>query len=309
MTKASCHNCIYACWDLCQAMQSFSSGWPHRPLCANHPDTPSLMRPTPLGEVCRNYRPRPATPEGDVKRIPLSGGMYAYVDAADYEWLSKYSWRVFSGGYAMRCEEGKGIFMHREIMQPPEGMVVDHIDSNRGNNCRFNLRVCTPAENCRNRVKRAHASSRFKGVGYDKRSDRYYANCRDHGEHTWLGYFDDEIEAARAYDYQAVRCRGRFARVNFPEEWPPERIEQVYAPHQTGPKRAVEEGAKGAKGVKGEKGEKTRTEESKSRHAAKGRGKEGKRPRGKKTAPHAQTRGRGTHVARRKTSCRKPGPK
>ena len=177
MAQASCHNCIYSCWDVCQAMHSMSLGWAHRPMCANHPDTPVLMRPTPVGKTCRNYRPRPATPEGDVRRIPLGGGLYAYVDAADYEWLSQYRWCMISGGYAARRDKRrKWIFMHREIMQPPEGMVVDHFDHNKANNCRFNLHVCTPAENQHNHTKRPGTSSRFKGVSYVKRLGKYRAS-------------------------------------------------------------------------------------------------------------------------------------
>lgn len=57
--------------------------------------------------ACRDYRPKPATPEGDVKRIPLTGGLYAYVDAADYEWLSRYNWHAYNDGYAARHEKGK----------------------------------------------------------------------------------------------------------------------------------------------------------------------------------------------------------
>jgi len=287
MAKASCHTCVYACWDLCQAMLTFSSGFPSRPMCANHPEAPGRMRATPLGGVCRNYRPKAATPQGEVKRIPLTGGFYAYVDAADYEWLSQYRWDLYSGGYAARCEKGKRIFMHRDIMQPPKGMVVDHADSNKANNCRFNLRVCTPAQNQRNRAKRFGAASRFKGVGYSKDLGKYYARLRHNGQRLWLGLFDDEVEAARAYDHKAVECCGLFARVNLPEEWPPERIQQVHAEHQAS--------------LKGE-GEKVRKEAGKSRHPGKGRVKQAKKPRGKKTTPHTQTRGRRTRVARRKKS-------
>jgi len=232
MARASCHTCVYACWDLGQAMQSFSSGWPSRPLCANQPEAPGRMQPTPVGHTCRNYRPKPATPEGEVKRIPLGGGAYAYVDAADYEWLSRYTWHLYNTGYAARREKGKMVFMHREIMKPPKGMVIDHIDGNQGNNCRFNLRVCTRAENVRNNGKRRNAASRFKGVGYHKRIDKYFARLHFKGQFFWLGYFDDEVEAARAYDHKAVECCGPFARVNLPEEWPPERIRQVYADAQ-----------------------------------------------------------------------------
>jgi hypothetical protein len=271
MVPECCHNCVYSCWDLCQAMLTLAWGFPHRPLCANQPDTPGLMRATPVGRVCRNYRPRPATPEGDVKRIPLTGGSYAYVDAADYEWLSRYNWRLYNGGDVARVEKGKMIFMHREIMQPPAGMVVDHIDGNKANNCRFSLRVCTPAENRRNRIKHANTSSRFKGVGYDKRSEKYYAKFGQQGHRLWLGYFDDEREAARAYDHKAVECAGPFAWVNFPEEWPAERVRRVYRPHQ-----------------------------------ARSGGPEGKekRAKGKNRKPHAQTRGR--RAGKRRTRAGRP---
>jgi hypothetical protein len=239
MAKACCHNCIYSCWDLCQVVQNLRARWPHRPMCANQPETPGLMRPAPIGRVCRNYRLRPATPQGDVKRIPLGQGMYASVDAADYEWLSRYHWTLFSGGYAARRNEnGKWILMHREIMQPPEGMVVDHLDRNKANNCRVNLHVCTPAENQHNRAKRLGTSSQFRGVSYIRRFGKYRAGFQFNGRPMFLGYFDDEVEAARAYDHRAVEYCGPFARVNFPEEWPPERIQQVYTPHtQSTPKR------------------------------------------------------------------------
>jgi hypothetical protein len=233
MAVETCYGCVYSAWDLCQVAQSLRSRWPHRPMCANHPDTPGLMRPTPFGKTCRNYRARPATPDGDVKRIPLGGGLYACVDAADYEWLSRRHWTLFSGGYAARRDKSnKWVLMHREIMQPPEGMVVDHIDRNKANNCRFNLRVCTPAENRHNRAKRPGTSSRFKGVSYIKRFRKYRATFQFNGRPMFLGYFDDEVEAARAYDQRAVECCGPFARLNRPEEWTPERIRQVYAPRQ-----------------------------------------------------------------------------
>ena len=119
-------------------------GWASRS-CRGAPTTrwPGQLHDVP-GVPCRNYRPKPVLPQGDgVRLIPLGDGFYAYVDAADYEWLSRYTWHLHNG-YAARREKGRRIFMHREIMQPPKGMVVDHIDGNRINNCRFNLRVCTP---------------------------------------------------------------------------------------------------------------------------------------------------------------------
>jgi hypothetical protein len=205
---------------------------PGRPLCANHPDAPGVMRESPPGGVCRNYRAKPAAPDladGTVKRIPLAGGLYAYVDTADYEWLNQYKWQLSSSGYAVRRENKKWIFMHRQIMQPGDDMVVDHMDGSRLNNCRSNLRVCTPGENGRNRGKCIGCASRFRGVTYKEKYGKWCSKLQFKGERFWLGSFDEEIEAARAYDRKAVECDGEFARVNLPEEWPPERRREVHA--------------------------------------------------------------------------------
>jgi len=184
------------------------------------------------GTACRNHRPKPVLPQGDaVRLIPLGDGFYAYVDAADYESLSRYVWHQ-NNGYASRREKGRRIYMHSQIMQPAKGMVVDHIDGNNANNCRFNLRLCTQAENLRNRRSRHGSSSRFKGVGYDEEHRKWFTRCRLEGQREWLGYFDDEIEAAHVYDRAAVEHFGEFARLNFPEEWPPERRAEIYAQRQ-----------------------------------------------------------------------------
>ncbi len=160
--------------------------------------------------------------------IPLGDGFYAYVDAANYEWLSRYTWHL-NNGYASRREKGGRIYMHSEIMKPPKGKVVDHIDGNKANDCRVNLRQCDQAENLLNRRKRHGARSRYLGVIYSEEHHKWCARCRFQGRNYNLGYFDDEVEAARASDYAAVMHFGEFARVNFPREWPPERRAQVYA--------------------------------------------------------------------------------
>jgi hypothetical protein len=226
MAAESCFNCVYSYWDVCQAVWLIPRGVPSRAVCANQPETPGLLRPTPFGRVCRNYRARPPQPAGDVKRIPLGDGLYACVDAADYERLSRWTWYTVNG-YAARTEKKKLLYMHREIMQAPPGMIVDHINHNKLDNTRPNLRPCTGAENQRNQRKKRGSFSRYKGVGFSKDRGKWYGQIKMLGTDIWLGYFSSEIEAARAYDRKAVELFGEFANLNFPEEWPPERRREV----------------------------------------------------------------------------------
>ena len=230
MAERTCHNCVYCCCDPGLWLRRLWAGEPILPRCANHPQWPGQLHDVP-GVPCRNYRPRPATPAGDVRMIALGDGCYAYVDAADYEWLNQWKWYL-DGGYAARREKGKTVFMHRMILPPPAGMLVDHIDGNKANNCRCNLRVCTRLENTRNRRGHSDSASRFKGVRRCQRTGRWYARLCFRGQRIWLCYFDTEVEAARAYDRQAVEIFGEFARLNFPEEWPPQRRAEVYAQRQ-----------------------------------------------------------------------------
>ena len=228
MSGPSCFNCIYSVCDPELWLRWLWEGLSIVPQCANDPLSPGRLCEV-SGIPCRNYRRKPEVPKGNIRMIPLADGFYAYVDAADYEWLSRWNWHVTSGGYPARSVKGGQIFMHREIMQPPKGMVVDHVDGSKANCCRFNLRVCTRKQNQGNMRKQRGAYSRFKGVSYNKRRRKCFAQCDFGGRHRWLGFFANEIEAARAYDRAAVEECGEFARVNFPREWPPEKRAQVHA--------------------------------------------------------------------------------
>jgi len=231
MAKPTCHTCVFVYWDKALWLRSLGLGMPLRPLCANHPDSPGRERETPSGRACRNYRPKPKTPDlsdGTVKRIPITGGLYAYVDAADYPEISRWRWHMESG-YAMRIENGKKIFMHRQLMNPPKGKVVDHISGNRLDNTRANLHNVTPAENNRNHPKHQGSSSRYFGVYFRTKRNKWEAALCLNGRRKFVGHYNSEVEAARAYDRAAVIYFGDGARLNFPDEWPPAKRRRLHA--------------------------------------------------------------------------------
>ena len=253
MAERTCHNCVYCCYDPCLWLRLLWMDEPLLPRCANHPQWPGQLHEVP-GVPCRNYRPRPTTPEAEgVRMIPLTDGGYAYVDAADYEWLRQWTWHL-ENGYAARWDKRKKVLMHRQIMPPPRGMVVDHFDGNKVNNCRINLRVCTRSENSRNRRKCGGASSVYKGVYYNRERHKWSARCIYRDEPIWLGYFDSEVEAARAYDRMAVELFGAFARLNFPREWPPQRRAEVYTRRRE-PDAGEGKKVRRSQGKKGERSE------------------------------------------------------
>jgi hypothetical protein len=94
----------------------------------------------------------------------LPPGVIALYDPEDAPLIERYAWFVDSGGY-LRCTPAKGQkteSLHRMIMAPPPEMEVDHINGNRLDNRRANLRVVTKRENSANR--RASGASGFRGV-------------------------------------------------------------------------------------------------------------------------------------------------
>ena len=95
---------------------------------------------------------------------------------------------------------------------------VDHKDGNTLNNKRNNLRSCTRAENQQNRIKRKKGTSKYKGVDYFKQEKKYRARIRINTKLKHLGYFENEIEAAFAYDEAAKKNFNEFARLNFEDQ-------------------------------------------------------------------------------------------
>lgn len=114
------------------------------------------------------------------------------------------------------CPEWESSFMNfYEDMYPTyqDGLLLDRID-NDGNYCKDNCRWVTKSQNQMNTRSHRDSSSRYKGVFWDTNRSKWHVKLCIDGKSTYIGYFKDEIEAARAYDKKAFKLFGEFAKLN-----------------------------------------------------------------------------------------------
>ena len=139
-----------------------------------------------------------------MKKIPLTQGLFALVDDDDYEWLMQWKWQAYkhcNTFYARRFvtknKRRATIRIHQQILGIRLGMITDHKDGNGLNNQRHNLRHVTVRQNAQNRhIKK---TSKYPGVHWEKRSERWQAQIGLNGRRKHLGYFTDERDAFSAY--------------------------------------------------------------------------------------------------------------
>ena len=152
-----------------------------------------------------------------MKYIKLPSGHRVKVDDDDYEELSKDGWHL-SNGYASRHKnDGSGgkIYMHRVVSSTPDDMHTDHINRDKLDNRKSNLRVVTASQNHMNRRKdgRRGLTSVFKGAQYHKASGLWRSRIKVGSNQISLGYFKTEMEAHNAYIEAAKKYYGNYAFV------------------------------------------------------------------------------------------------
>jgi len=156
--------------------------------------------------------------------LPLTQGKVALVDKKDFIVINKWKW-FYSKGYAARSQyislgkykyTTKVIFLHRVILNTPKGLFTDHINGNKLDNRRQNLRIVTKSQNGQNKKKtNIVTSSKFKGVTWFKRDRIWRAGIKVNKKFYHIGYFKNERHAAMAYDMWAKDLFGKFAKFNF----------------------------------------------------------------------------------------------
>jgi hypothetical protein len=156
-------------------------------------------------------------PDQDTARIPLhardgSVRAYAIVDITDAEWVNQWKWQRLSTGHAVRSSRDTGqrrfILLHRELLGLPrisDGREGDHINRDRLDNRRTNLRIVPKAGQQQNTRPQTGRTSAHRGVSWLKERNRWEAYVQINGKKRRLGRFVSETEAAEAA--RAARAR------------------------------------------------------------------------------------------------------
>lgn len=152
-----------------------------------------------------------------MKTIQLTKGKEAIIDDSMFDVVSSYSWHTTSKGYArhdyVKNNVRGSIYMHRMIISAKSKEQVDHINGDKLDNRKENLRICTPSQNCANRKVKITSKSGYKGV--HKSKGKYWtAYIGINKKVLYLGSFEDKDAAAMAYNKAALEHHGSYAQVN-----------------------------------------------------------------------------------------------
>lgn len=152
----------------------------------------------------------------------IAAGRVTLIDEADYDSVTTRSWHLGSGGYVTRYQyvgpkNGRSnytpVLLHRQLLDAPKGLQVDHINGDRLDNRRSNLRICTRTQNMQNRRNLMNQQTGFKGVCRNGRG-RYVARITVNYVCYYVGSSTDDFEAAAMYDAAAIQLFGQFANLN-----------------------------------------------------------------------------------------------
>lgn len=147
---------------------------------------------------------------GEVYFVPLTQNEHAIIDVCDYDKTKDYKWFFTAQGYAGTNINGTGVLLHRHFMNPPDGQVVDHINGDRIDDRRCNLRLVSALENSWNTKAKNSSSTGYKNISKIKSS--WQVILRINGISTYLGRFPTLEEALEVRNAAYREHRGEFAK-------------------------------------------------------------------------------------------------
>lgn len=141
--------------------------------------------------------------------IPLTMGLETLIDEQDVKFVSEWYWQstcvanlkkrkyIYAASYlGVKGKDRRLVYLHRFLMQPKKGQIVDHLNGNMLDNRRSNLRVCTQRENMCNQT--VHRNGKLVGA-IKLPNGKFRSGIRVNGYYSVIGIFDTEIEAHQAY--------------------------------------------------------------------------------------------------------------
>lgn len=138
------------------------------------------------------------------------------LDDSDYILYKNTTWhvRISRPSGNLYAQNNKSQQLHRLIMDAPKGKDVDHINGNGLDNRRCNLRLCSRADNCKNRRLSKNNRSGYNGVSWYRDRNQWRAKIQLNHKTIALGYYKNPVDAAKAYNQAAIKYFGEFARLN-----------------------------------------------------------------------------------------------
>lgn len=158
-----------------------------------------------------------------IVRSAVNGEQEVIIDSEDWDKVKLFKWHAVKGhsgniyikSHLKKGSKVKVTPLHRFILDCNySNCVVDHKNGNSLDNRKRNLRICTSAQNSRNRKLNCDNTSGFKGVVMHKQKQKYMAQIGVDGKNIFLGYHETKEDAARKYNIAAKKYHGKFARIN-----------------------------------------------------------------------------------------------
>lgn len=196
------------CEDVCCVCGApFSSHFDGKPYCNLHY---LRMKANGAPDLVGRKRTNTYEVQGETTVVTTRAGRTFFVDTADLEQVKRYSWCYSKTGYLVANIGGRVVKLHRYLLQPDDGVIVDHINGDPADNRRCNLRLCTNTQNSRNSSASKNSSTGVLGVKRVK-GGKYVAQITVDRKQITIGRYTTIEEAAAARQEAERRYFKEFA--------------------------------------------------------------------------------------------------